>query len=254
LIRKYKATMVIVAIPSLPQGKLDAVALQTEAAGAINAFVPRVSDNTETVGEYADIDGVLIAYRGEVNSRSYQTLKRVFDVVIASLSIGFISPIWLLIMFLIRRDSPGPILFKQSRVGLNGEVFQILKFRTMQVDAPRYAFHPSDAADPRVTNFGRWLRRTSMDELPQLLNVLKGDMSLVGPRPEMPFIVESYEGRHRQRLSVIPGITGLWQLSADRASPIHENLHYDLYYIRHRNIFMDAAILLHTILFAMRGI
>jgi lipopolysaccharide/colanic/teichoic acid biosynthesis glycosyltransferase len=101
---------------------------------------------------------------------------------------------------------------------------------------------------------GRWLRRTSLDELPQLINVLKGDMSLVGPRPEMPFIVARYNANHRQRLSVVPGLTGLWQLSADRAFLIHENIQYDLYYIRHRCFFMDLAIVLHTVLFAMKGI
>jgi lipopolysaccharide/colanic/teichoic acid biosynthesis glycosyltransferase len=124
----------------------------------------------------------------------------------------------------------------------------------MYVDSPKYGYHPSSATDPRITRVGRWLRRTSVDELPQLLNVIRGDMSLVGPRPEMPFIVECYSAQERQRLDVMPGITGLWQLSADRASMIHENLHYDLYYIRHRNFFMDLALLLHTALFAVRGI
>jgi exopolysaccharide biosynthesis polyprenyl glycosylphosphotransferase len=254
LIRKYKASMVIVAIPSLPQIKLNAVAFEADSAGAISAFVPRISDSLGTIGEYADIDGLLIAYRGEPSySRGYDGLKRVVDFVAASLLLCLIAPIWCLIALLIRIDSLGPVLFKQSRVGRNGKVFQIYKFRTMHVDTPSYAFHPTDAADPRLTNFGRWLRRASLDELPQLLNVLKGEMSLVGPRPEMPFIVETYEKRHRQRLCVMPGITGLWQLSADRAFPIHDNLHYDLYYISHRNFFMDVAILLHTFLFAMRG-
>jgi lipopolysaccharide/colanic/teichoic acid biosynthesis glycosyltransferase len=124
----------------------------------------------------------------------------------------------------------------------------------MYLEAPKYGFHPKNSDDPRVTRVGRWLRRTSLDELPQLINVLKGDMSLVGPRPEMPFIVERYNANHRQRLQVIPGLTGLWQLSADRAFLIHENIQYDLYYIRHRNFFMDLAILLHTAVFAMKGI
>jgi lipopolysaccharide/colanic/teichoic acid biosynthesis glycosyltransferase len=123
----------------------------------------------------------------------------------------------------------------------------------MRVDVPKFGLHPTAADDPRVTRIGRWLRRTSLDELPQLINILKGDMSLVGPRPEMPFIVERYNARHRQRLQVTPGLTGLWQLSADRSFLIHENIQYDLYYIRHRNFFMDLAILLHTAEFAMKG-
>jgi exopolysaccharide biosynthesis polyprenyl glycosylphosphotransferase len=255
LIRRHQASMVIVAIPSLSQEKLDEVTSIASAAGAISAFVPRTSDNSESFGEFADIDGLLIAYRGEPSgSQGYEVLKRGFDLVTALLVMCFISPAWLMISWMIRRDSPGPVLFKQARVGKNGAIFQIYKFRTMYVDAPRYDYHPSDTNDPRVTKFGRWLRRSSLDELPQLINVLKGEMSLVGPRPEMPFIVAEYEERHKKRLSVIPGITGLWQLSADRAFPIHENLHCDLYYIRYRNFFMDVAILLHTALFAMRGI
>jgi len=119
---------------------------------------------------------------------------------------------------------------------------------------PQYEFSPQSPNDPRITRVGRFLRRTSLDELPQLLNVLQGSMSLVGPRPEMPFIVESYSDKHRQRLCIKPGLTGLWQLSGDRAFLIHENLEYDLYYIQNRNVFMDLAILLHTSIFATRGI
>jgi lipopolysaccharide/colanic/teichoic acid biosynthesis glycosyltransferase len=139
-------------------------------------------------------------------------------------------------------------------VGHKGKPFELYKFRSMRVDASKYDLHPTVANDPRVTRVGRWLRQTSLDELPQLINVLKGDMSLVGPRPEMPFIVERYNAHHQQRLQVIPGLTGLWQLSADRSFLIHENIQYDLYYIRDRNFFMDLAILLHTAVFAMKGI
>jgi lipopolysaccharide/colanic/teichoic acid biosynthesis glycosyltransferase len=124
----------------------------------------------------------------------------------------------------------------------------------MHVGTNAYEYSPADVTDPRITRVGRFLRRSSLDELPQLLNVVRGEMSLVGPRPEMPFIVEQYEPVHRQRLVVKPGITGLWQLSADRAYRIHENLEYDLYYIRHRNFFMDVAVLLHTLVFAARGV
>ena len=105
-----------------------------------------------------------------------------------------------------------------------------------------------------MTSVGRFLRRSSLDELPQLINVVKGEMSLVGPRPEMHFIAQQHGPVHRQRLEVPPGITGLWQLSGDRAFQIHENIQYDLYYIRHRSFLMDFAILLHTMVFAMRGV
>jgi lipopolysaccharide/colanic/teichoic acid biosynthesis glycosyltransferase len=124
----------------------------------------------------------------------------------------------------------------------------------MYRDAPTYGYSPRAGEDPRITGIGRFLRRTSLDELPQLINVFRGQMSLVGPRPEMPFIVQQYTAWQRQRLAVKPGITGLWQLSADRAFLIHENMEYDLYYTRHRSLFMDVAILLHTFLFAARGV
>jgi lipopolysaccharide/colanic/teichoic acid biosynthesis glycosyltransferase len=150
--------------------------------------------------------------------------------------------------------SGGPVLFVQERVGQNGKRFKIYKFRTMHADAQPYAPSPEKPTDARISLMGRFLRRTSLDEIPQLLNVIKGEMSLVGPRPEMPFIVEQYTWLQRQRLIVKPGITGLWQLSADRKFPIHENIEYDLYYIRNRKLFMDLAILLHTFIFATHGI
>jgi lipopolysaccharide/colanic/teichoic acid biosynthesis glycosyltransferase len=124
----------------------------------------------------------------------------------------------------------------------------------MHPDAQTYAVSPNALNDPRVTRIGRFLRRSSLDEVPQLINVFKGEMSLVGPRPEMHFIARQHGPAHRQRLKVPPGITGLWQLSADRAFHIHENIQYDLYYIRHRSFLMDLAILLHTMVFAMRGV
>ncbi len=127
------------------------------------------------------------------------------------------------------------------------------KFRSMHTGASRYDFSPTVSSDPRITTLGRFLRKISLDELPQLINVLLGNMSLVGPRPEMPFIVDHYNAEQRQRLQVSPGLTGLWQLSSDRAFPIHQNIHYDLYYIRNRTFLMDIAILVHTLFFAMRG-
>ena len=124
----------------------------------------------------------------------------------------------------------------------------------MTTESDPYAVNPTGENDSRVTKAGRLLRKTSLDELPQLFNVLKGDMSFVGPRPEMPFIVETYRDIHRERLKALPGITGLWQLSGDREKAIHENMDYDLYYIRNRSFFLDVAILLETLLFAFRGV
>ena len=127
-------------------------------------------------------------------------------------------------------------------------------FSTVTAESDPYAVNPLDMNDSRITRVGRFLRKTSLDEMPQIINVLKGEMSFVGPRPEMPFIVDTYEEIHRERLKVLPGITGLWQLSGDRKRAIHENMDYDLYYIRNMSFFLDVAILLETFIFALRGI
>jgi exopolysaccharide biosynthesis polyprenyl glycosylphosphotransferase len=255
LIREWDVSLVVIAIPSLPGQRLNEIATAAFAAGANVAFVPQLSFDTSTSTDYVDLDGLLIASLGQpAGKRVYEGAKRIFDLATALALLVFTSPLWVVLACLIRLDSKGPAFFHQARVGRGGRQFDLYKFRSMRVDAPKFGLHPTDADDPRVTPVGRWLRRTSLDELPQLINVLKGDMSLVGPRPEMPFIVEGYNARHWQRLNVTPGLTGLWQLSADRAYLIHENIQYDLYYIRNRNFFMDMAILLHTGVFAMKGI
>jgi len=255
MISGYGASHVIIAIPSLAHDRFNEVLAHALAADARVAFVPRLSFSSEATTNCAEIDGLLISELGcSPNPPAYEFAKRVFDFVSSLVLLAFALPLGIIIAILIRQDSPGPVLFTQKRTGRGGKPFRLYKFRSMYVDAPEYELHPQDAADPRITRVGRFLRRTSLDELPQLINVLKDEMSLVGPRPEMPFIVERYTAHQRQRLDVKPGITGLWQLSADRAFLIHENIFYDLYYIRHRNFFMDVAILLHTAAFAMRGI
>ena len=255
MIRELDARLILVGIPAIRPERLSGIAEQAFAAGSAVAFVPQISTSPEPVMPgYSDIDGVLVASLVPPLAKPwYEAAKRVFDIVGAAFLILITAPVSLVVIALIALDSPGPVFFRQQRVGQDGVDFSLYKFRSMRVDAPTYGFHPTTAHDPRITRVGKWIRRTSLDELPQLLNVLKGEMSLVGPRPEMPFIVANYDAHQRQRLRVKPGITGLWQISADRASLIHENLQYDLYYIRHRNFFMDVALLLHTVLFAMRG-
>jgi len=123
----------------------------------------------------------------------------------------------------------------------------------MEHGSPPYAVSPADTGDSRITRIGRFLRKTSLDELPQLINVLKGDMSLVGPRPEMPFIVANYEPIHRTRLAVRPGITGLWQLRGPRDRAIHEAIEWDLYYTRNWSLLMDLEILTETATFVLQA-
>jgi exopolysaccharide biosynthesis polyprenyl glycosylphosphotransferase len=255
LLKACRCNMLVVAIPSLIPEKLSAISRVAKRAGVSVAFLPGLAVQEHHWMESIDIDGLLLTTLSDpVDPWFYTITKRVVDVTLSVLLLLVLGPLLLLIALLIRLDSAGSAIFVQQRVGKNGRLFNMYKFRSMQVDAPKYGFSPTESLDPRITRIGRFLRRISLDEIPQLLNVLLGDMSLVGPRPEMPFIVETYNARQRQRLQVLPGITGLWQLSADRAFQIHENIQYDLYYIRNRSFFMDMAILVHTMFFAMQGV
>jgi exopolysaccharide biosynthesis polyprenyl glycosylphosphotransferase len=212
-------------------------------------------DHQTQITELIDADGLLLTMAADpAPPAHYALLKRAMDLLLASILIVLLAPLLLVIAVLIRMDSPGPALFTQKRVGQHGKIFEIFKFRTMHAGVARYDVSPLTTSDRRITRVGRFLRKSSLDELPQLLNVVLGEMSLVGPRPEMPFLVELHPAQHRQRLKVLPGITGLWQLSADREFRIHENIQYDLYYIRNRSLFFDAAILIHTLFFAMHGV
>jgi len=254
LITRYGADLLVIAIPLTSHRFFEAIN-EALAAHARVAFVPSHFVPSGALLDYDDIDGVLLARFGNgSHRRAYEAAKRIGDVLLSIFIMLLGVPVFLLLSLLIKLDSRGPALFCQERIGRHGRPFQMYKFRTMYQDAPRYEYSPRAKSDPRITRFGRFLRRTSLDELPQLLNVLMGQMSLVGPRPEMPFIVEQYTVAHRQRLEVKPGLTGLWQLSADRAYHIHENIEYDIYYIKNRNLFMDLAIVIHTAFFAMRGI
>jgi exopolysaccharide biosynthesis polyprenyl glycosylphosphotransferase len=202
-----------------------------------------------------EMDGLLVATTiQDEPGRRYDMLKRGMDIFCSSILIFLSAPVWAVLALCIKLESKGPIFFRQTRVGKDGKFFEILKFRSMKVDAPKYAFSPAHHEDPRITRVGRFLRQSSLDEVPQLINVLKGDMSLVGPRPEMPFITEGYGPLESTRLTVPQGITGFWQLSADRRYAIHESIEYDLYYIQNRTLLMDVAILLHTLVYAAKGI
>jgi lipopolysaccharide/colanic/teichoic acid biosynthesis glycosyltransferase len=181
-------------------------------------------------------------------------LKRSMDVMVALALLILLLPMLAVVALLIRLESRGPALFRHRRVGERGKEFELWKFRSMRIDTLKYERSPTSTSDPRLTRIGRLIRRVSFDEIPQLLNVLKGEMSLVGPRPEMAFIVNQYTSMERRRLLVKPGITGLWQISSGRMAPIHHNLQYDLYYIQHENALLDVAILLRTISAVIRGI
>jgi exopolysaccharide biosynthesis polyprenyl glycosylphosphotransferase len=185
-------------------------------------------------------------------------LKRAFDLLAGLAALLALGPLMLAIALAIKLDSPGPVFFRQERVGKDGRRFWMLKFRSMRQDADRLLAElraKNEASgplfkmrnDPRVTGVGRFLRRTSLDELPQLFNVFRGEMSLVGPRPPVPSEVAEYEDWQLGRLRAVPGMTGLWQVSGRSDVPFHDMVRLDLHYIRNWSLWLDVEIIVRTI-------
>lgn len=191
-------------------------------------------------------------------SENYLAAKRIFDFTAALIGLIVLSPLLLLTAALIKLTSPGPVFFIQRRNGLRGKVFNMYKFRSMVVNAEELLKgleHKNEVSgpmfkirdDPRITGIGRIIRKTSIDELPQLLNVLRGDMSIVGPRPPIDREVQNYDSWHNLRLSVKPGLTGLWQISGRNDLGFDDMVRLDLKYIRERNFWYDLKIILKTL-------
>jgi lipopolysaccharide/colanic/teichoic acid biosynthesis glycosyltransferase len=190
--------------------------------------------------------------------------KRPFDVLGALAAIVLLGPIFVVTALAVRLTSPGPILFRQTRLGLDGAPFQFLKFRSMYVDAEARKAELAAANerngkcfkikdDPRVTPVGRFIRRYSIDEFPQLFNVLRGEMSLVGPRPALPDEVAEFTDHEKGRMAALPGITGLWQVSGRAELSFAEMIELDLRYTRECSLVLDIAILLRTVVAVLSG-
>ena len=219
-------------------------------AGLLDVSAARV-----LVHEVAGIP--LITVRGVAFTPTRRLAKRAFDLAVAGTVILLGIPVWLTIAAAIKLDSPGPVFFRQRRVGLNGEPFDLIKFRSMRsgvgIDLAKVQVAAVSANivklqdDPRVTRVGRILRRHSLDEFPQLVNVVRGEMSLVGPRPEQACEVERYAERHARRLDVLPGMTGLWQVSGRSDLSVEEKMRLDLYYVENWSLMSDVGLLLRTL-------
>lgn len=213
-------------------------------------------------------DPVHMEYAGRSGAGRWAiAFKRSFDTLASALGLLFLSPVLLLIGAVIRLDSSGPVLLRQRRVGKAGRAFYMYKFRTMAADSDEKAhqryvtqmIREDDGSlrnghgafklehDPRITRVGRFLRTYSLDEFPQLINVLKGDMSLVGPRPPLPYEVALYNERHLRRLEAVPGMTGLWQVSGRNETTFEEMVDLDLSYIENWSPLLDIRILLRTV-------
>lgn len=175
-------------------------------------------------------------------------MKKMFDISVSAVALLFLSPVLLVVAVLIMLDDPGTPFFRQLRVGLNGKTFWMYKFRSMKLNASETGPYYTQPNDPRITKVGRFIRRTSIDELPQLLNVLFGDMSIVGPRPDVPNQEKNYRPEQwRARTSVIPGITGLSQAMVRSDATHEQRTHLDLKYVDEHNFMLDMKIILMTI-------
>jgi exopolysaccharide biosynthesis polyprenyl glycosylphosphotransferase len=255
LINEYRIEQLFVATPAIKPGDLKKINRLSEKYGIPFKLIPNIIGESLYNISIDYVSGIPVIEAKESKLNLYNAiLKRAFDILLAIIAIILFSPVYLLIALLIKLESKGPVIFRQKRVGLFEKDFTMYKFRSMKLNSPKYAKTPKDDSDNRITKIGKFLRKTSLDELPQFFNVLKGDMSIVGPRPEMPFIVEKYNNIQRQRLTVKPGITGIWQVTADRNRPIHENLDYDFYYINNQSILLDLVVIFRTVWFGVFGL
>lgn len=235
-----------------------------EAEGIELYAIPDSYDVVVKQSEVGSLSGLpLLQLRDAATHRAYGAVKRVTDVLIAGTVLVVGMPLWAAIAIAIRVTSPGPVFFRQRRIGLHGRPFKMLKFRSMRIGAEAEYKKLVNVEnldvpgvkidrDPRITTIGRWLRRTSLDEIPQLLNVIGGSMALVGPRPEIPLLVERYDRFQRRRLKAKPGITGFQQVMA-RNQPLAGVLHYDLTYLKEQSLFFDLYIMLRTALVMSKG-
>jgi exopolysaccharide biosynthesis polyprenyl glycosylphosphotransferase len=265
LVSERRTDEVIFALPLRAHQHLETSIVALQAMPVRVRVVPDFFDLAFFRATIEDFRGMpLIGLRDPAIAGVNRQIKRLFDLIVSTLGIILMAPLMLLIAIAIRLDSPGPALFRQQRVGENGKLFMIYKFRSMNLNAGEgnpCELEGRDSTtklhkrpdDPRVTRVGRSLRRTSLDELPQLFNVFKGEMSLVGPRPELPWLVDRYEPWQHKRFAVPPGITGWWQINGRSDRPMHQHTEDDLYYIQHYSPLLDLRILWRTIGAVLRG-
>ena len=265
VLRERVVDEVAICLPFSQWQYTDGIAHIAEEAGKIVRVPMDLLDHSFAQGRVEDLDGTPVYSLVSGPDRALAlAAKRLVDIGVSMLGLALLAPLFLVIAWAIRRGDGGPVLFRQARVGLHGRPFQVIKFRSMEMGAEARVAELAQAneinghafkitADPRVTPIGRRLRRWSLDELPQLWNVLRGDMSLVGPRPPLVNEVSGYDLWHRRRLSMKPGITGLWQVRARREPEFDRWVEDDLEYIDRWSLWLDFQIMLRTIPAALEG-
>jgi len=260
VVQQHSVDEIIIAMPLHEHSRLAELVFRLQQLSVNVRLVPDVLDLAFLRASVEDLAGIpLIGLKEPVLDSVDRLIKRTFDLFVGTVALVVLAPLMAVIAVAIKLDSPGPVIYRPRRVGENGRPFRMLKFRSMVVGADA---HENDLVvcteqgdmllkrpdDPRITRVGRVLRQYSLDELPQFINVLKGDMSLVGPRPELPSLVERYEPWQRKRFAVPQGMTGWWQISGRMDRPGYQRVEDDLYYILNYSILLDIRILFQTII------
>jgi exopolysaccharide biosynthesis polyprenyl glycosylphosphotransferase len=265
LVRRLEIQRVIIAPHTAAGGDTLDLMRTFGATGARVSVIPALLQVVGSAVEFDDVHGVaVLGVRSFSLPRSSRMVKRMFDVLSASLGLAVVAPVMAMTAALVKLSSRGPVFFRQERVGRGGRSFELLKFRSMCVDAEERKDElaaENEAADgffkiaddPRITRIGRLLRRTNLDELPQLLNVLRGEMSLVGPRPLIPEEDRRVVGWHRRRLELTPGMTGHWQVLGSSRVPLDEMVAIDYLYVANWSLWTDLKLLLRTIPHVLRA-
>ncbi len=254
LVDKYKINLLVVAVPNENMEKRLKILSVVEETGVDYFVVPNFYEIVTGRAKLDEIEELpFLSLSKEAIPIISIILKRLFDITFSIIFLILGSPFFLLIAILIKLTSRGPVLYRQVRAGKNGKPFYIYKFRTMIHNADKIGPILTDKDDKRITKIGKFLRRYSLDELPQFYNVLIGDMSIVGPRPEVVEIVKKYKMWQRRVLSVKPGITGLAQISGRQELDIDSKLKIDLYYINNYSILLDVEIIFKTIIHIFKG-
>ncbi|PJF31846.1 MAG: sugar transferase [Candidatus Thermofonsia Clade 1 bacterium] len=265
LVKKHAVNEVVIALPYRDYECLNALVPELQRLPVQVRIAPNYLNLVLYRATAEEFGGVpLINLRAPALNAYQRVVKRSFDLIVGTLTLILAAPLWAILWLAIRLDSKGPVIFKQERIGENGKPFIMYKFRTMYLDAEaRQAevLHYDEngnlihkrADDPRVTRIGRFLRRTSLDELPNLINVLRGEMSLVGPRPEVAWMLDKYQTWQLKRFAVPQGMTGWWQINGRSTKPMHLHTEDDLYYIQNYSILLDLYILWRTLFVVLSG-
>ncbi|MCL2800157.1 MAG: undecaprenyl-phosphate galactose phosphotransferase WbaP [Treponema sp.] len=262
IVKRYNIKMAIVALTKLDAQKLKTLQNTSVSAFRYNVIIPNFHNISSIWMSVRDFNGILgIDTSNKFNLTINLVIKRFLDISLVTIGGLLLLPFLMLTALLVKITSPGPVFYRQKRLGMNGAHFYAYKFRSMAIDADERLQKLLDsdpilkeeweknhklAKDPRITWFGRILRRTSIDEFPQLLNILKGDMSLVGPRPIVDAEIEKYGEDYKRVFSIKPGLTGLWQVSGRSDANYHDRVAYDIYYLQSSSVWLDLWIIFKT--------